>query len=71
MKSLFMFLWNGFGLGSQSLAARATGMALCFLLLGVFIAYFIVAFIFKMIMKLVANRSKSSTDDSAPEAVMD
>lgn len=70
MKNFFLFLWNGFGLGSESLAARAVGMAICFLLLGVFVAYFVIAFIVKMVIKLI-NRSKTSDDESAPDPVMD
>lgn len=51
MNSFFKFLWNGFGLGSESLAARAAGMALCFLLAGVFIVYYIIRGIIRLFRK--------------------
>ena len=56
MESLFKFFWNGFGLGSESLAARAAGMAICVLLAGVFILYFIIRAIVRLVIKMIASK---------------
>ncbi len=60
MGSFFKWLWNGFGLGEGSLAARAVGIALCFLLAGVFILYYIIAAIVKAVRR---NKAKAAVVD--------
>lgn len=49
MTSFYRWLWNGFGLGEHSLAARATGMAFAVLLGGFYLVFLIIRSILRAV----------------------